>query len=135
MKQFRLEARAGFEPPCLRHAHCPLARLCQVKLPAPSHAPGSLEGGAGHLRASLGVDIFAADTLAVLGAGNLGLIALAVVLETPGPLAVAALVMSSVALRRVFANLGLESIGISVKTLFDGPRKCSKFKFLFKNLL
>ena len=101
-------------------------------MPAPSHAPGPLEGGARHLGASLSVDILAADTLAVLGAGNLGLVALAVVLETPRPLAVAALVMPSVALRRVFANLGLESIGISVKTLFDGPRKCSKLIFLFK---
>ena len=81
--------------------------------------------GAGDLGARLGVDVLAANTLAVLGAGDLGLIALAVVLKTPGPLAVTALVMSSVALRRVFTNLGLESIGISVKTLFDGPIKCS----------
>ena len=125
MKQFRLETRAGFEPPRLRHAHCPLSRLCHVNLPAPSHAPGPLEGGAGDLGARLGVDVLAANTLAVLGAGDLGLIALAVVLKTPGPLAVTALVMSSVALRRVFTNLGLESIGISVKTLFDGPMKCS----------
>ena len=98
-----------------------MARLRPVQLPAPGHAPRHLEGGAADLGASLSVDILAADTLAVLGAGDFGLVALAVVLQTPGPLTVAALVMSSVALRSIFTNLGLESIGISVKTLFDGP--------------
>ena len=50
-----------------------------------------------------------------------GLVTLAVVLQTPGPLAVTALVVSPVALRSVLPNLRFKSIGISVKALFDGP--------------
>lgn len=114
-----------------------MARLRPFQGSASCNAPRHLEGGTADLGASLGVDILAADTLAVLGAGDFGLVALAVVLQTPGPLTVAALVMSSVSLRSIFTNLGLESIGISVKTLFDGPKEETKngYCFLLKKCL
>ena len=87
------------------------------------------------LAAGLLLDVLAADALAGVRAGDLGLVALAVVLQTPGPLAVTALVMSSIALRSIFTNLRLESIGISVKTLFDGPIKSRKMNMHFKMIL
>ena len=69
LQQFRLETGAWFEP-----------SLCQVEAVAGDGPLASLEGGAEHLGPGLCVQILTANTLAVLAAGNFGLVTLAVVL-------------------------------------------------------
>ena len=82
LQQLGLETCAGLEPP-LSHVE-PLPRQCHL---------AGLEGRAEDLGAGLSVQVLAANTLAVLTARDLGLIALAVVLQAARPLAVAALVV------------------------------------------
>ena len=83
LQQFGLQTGAGLEPSLTQIETLPW----QVDL-------AGLERRAEDLGPGLCVEVLAADTLAVLTAGDLGLVTLAVVLQTAGPLAVAALVVS-----------------------------------------
>ena len=82
LQEFRLETGAWFEP-----------SLSHVKALPWQRDLTSLQGRAENLGPSLSVQVLTAHTLAVLTARNLGLVALAVVLQTAGPLTVAALVV------------------------------------------
>ena len=82
MQQLGLETCAGLEP-SLSHVE---------PLPGQSDL-ASLERRAEDLGAGLRVQVLAAHALAVLTAGNLGLVTLAVVLQTARPLTVAAFVV------------------------------------------
>ena len=83
LQQLGLETGAGFEP-----------SLSHVEALARQRDLACLERRAEHLGASLSVQVLTAYTLAVLAARDLGLVTLAVVLQTARPLTVAALVMS-----------------------------------------
>ena len=83
LQQFGLETCARFEP-----------SLSQIETLAREAGLARLERGAEDLGPGLCVQILTADTLAVLTAGDLCLVTLAVVLQTARPLAVAALVVS-----------------------------------------
>lgn len=76
-----------------------------------------------HERLALGavLEVLAADALAQVGAQDLGLVALAVVLEAAGPLAVAALGVSPLCLPfPALADLGMESERVAVQAGLDG---------------
>ena len=83
LQQLGLQTCAGFEP-----------SLSHVEALPGQRDMTSLERRAEHLGASLGVQVLTANTLAVLAARYLGLVTLAVVLQTARPLTIAALVVS-----------------------------------------